>query len=213
MSENIEKKKAPQGYIDHDLEEINYKKTLERINAANKMINYIPITKGGKTTNYAEVKERIKAFRFVYPRGAILTKIISEDKNTHEVTVQATIMDENGAVLATGYASETLGKSMVNKTSILENCESSSIGRALGFAGFGIEGGVATAEEVRQATTWKDNESGLVMCHRCGRPIRDTDLYTAERIARESLKAYGDTFCMPCLRELKNIKTGLEEAK
>lgn len=207
---DIEKKETPQAFIDHDIKELEYQKLLERLNLANKAITYIGITKGGKTTNYAEVKERIKAFRIVYPRGGIMTKIVKEDPESKSVIVQATVYDEFGSVLGQDYASETLGGSYINKTSMIENCSTSAVGRALGLAGFGIEGGVASAEEVKHATAWRESEAGLTICHRCGRPIRDTELYPAERIAKESMKMYGDTYCMPCLKELKDIKVNLE---
>jgi hypothetical protein len=42
---------------------------------------------------------------------------------------------EGDVLMATGWAEETRGEGMVNKTSHLENCESSSVGRALANAG------------------------------------------------------------------------------
>lgn len=54
---------------------------------------------------------------------------------------------------ATGHASEVIGDSTINKTSALENCETSAIGRALGALGYGLleAGGVASADEVQGA--------------------------------------------------------------
>ena len=54
-------------------------------------------------------------------------------------------------VIATGWAEEVRGSSNINKTSALENAESSSLGRALAFMGFGIDGSIASAEEVENA--------------------------------------------------------------
>ena len=51
----------------------------------------------------------------------------------------------------TGYAYEMVGSSQINKTSALENCETSSVGRALGFLNIGIDGSMATAEEIANA--------------------------------------------------------------
>ena len=56
-----------------------------------------------------------------------------------------------GNVRATGYAYEKEGSTFINKTSYIENCETSAIGRALGIFGIGIDGSVASAEEVRNA--------------------------------------------------------------
>ena len=61
----------------------------------------------------------------------------------------AIIIDDN--CIATGWAEEVRGSSMINKTSALENCESSAVGRALAFMGYGIDGSIASAEEVQNA--------------------------------------------------------------
>jgi hypothetical protein len=53
--------------------------------------------------------------------------------------------------LATGYAQEKESSSFINKTSYIENCETSAVGRALGFCGFGIDVSVASYEEVANA--------------------------------------------------------------
>ena len=68
--------------------------------------------------------------------------------------IKTIIYDENDRVIATGYASEKLTgdakKDYINKTSMIENCETSSVGRALGFAGFGVDTAVASAEDIER---------------------------------------------------------------
>ena len=54
-------------------------------------------------------------------------------------------------MLGTGHAFEKDGSSFINKTSYLENAETSCVGRALGMAGFGIDADVASADEVMNA--------------------------------------------------------------
>ena len=98
---------------------------------------------------YAEVNQRIKAFRMCYPEGLINTEIISNQNGI--VVFRATIYTGEGKLLATGTAYEKEGSSFINKTSYIENCETSAIGRALGIAGFGIDTSVASAEEVQNA--------------------------------------------------------------
>ena len=51
----------------------------------------------------------------------------------------------------TGLAQEIVGDGYINKTSALENCETSAVGRALGMAGIGIDTGFASADEVKKA--------------------------------------------------------------
>lgn len=112
--------------------------------------------KGGKIGDYVEVNQRIKAFRQVYPMGTITTKIISLENGV--VLMQATALDDEGKTLATGYASEKENSSFINSTSFIENCETSAIGRALGFCGFGIDSSVASAEEVENAMLNQGNK-------------------------------------------------------
>lgn len=120
------------------------KVSYEQIEKANKEIDTIKIGSKG----YAQVNERIKAYRKVYPTGSIETNIaeLREDY----VRVVTTITDETDRVIATGSASETNKGNKINLTSMLENCETSSVGRALGFAGFGVDTAIASAEDVER---------------------------------------------------------------
>ena len=67
------------------------------------------------------------------------------------VLMKSIVTDEAGNVLSTGYAQEKENASVVNRTSYIENCETSAVGRALGMCGFGIDASVASAEEVKNA--------------------------------------------------------------
>lgn len=113
-----------------------------------------------KGAPYIAVHERVKAFRKVFPFGRIGTQIRVDDgvcTCTAEVYVLAgdVFMDaEDPArpiLLATGTAVEKDGSSYINKTSFVENCETSAVGRALGFAGFGIDTAIASSDEVQNA--------------------------------------------------------------
>lgn len=119
--------------------------TCEKITDANAKIKTTPIR--GK--NYAEVNERIKAFRSVCPNGSIETTLLSNDGGV--CVFMAVVKDENGAVLGTGHAYEKEGSNNINRTSYIENCETSAVGRALGMCGFGIDTSVASYEEVSNA--------------------------------------------------------------
>ena len=109
-----------------------------------------------KTTNirgkqYVEVNERIKFFR-------------QEDKyktlgDPHRVSMidseqclcKCTITDADGDIIAQGHAHEVRGSSNINKTSYVENCETSAVGRALAMLGIGIDTSIASANEVTEA--------------------------------------------------------------
>lgn len=123
----------------------------EDIKKANETINTTNI----KGKEYAEVNQRIKAFRMVYPHGTIDTELIS---NENGVCIFKATVGDGETVLGTGTAYEKENSSFINKTSYIENCETSAVGRALGMAGFGIDTSVASAEEVANAITQQDSE-------------------------------------------------------
>lgn len=102
-----------------------------------------------KGKEYTEVNQRIKAYRMVYPNGSITTEILKLEDGV--VLMKATILNEDGVVIGTGLAQEKEDSTFINKTSYIENCETSAVGRALGMCGFGIDTSVASAEEVQTA--------------------------------------------------------------
>ena len=106
------------------------------------------IQKGGK--KYTEVFVRVEEFRKAFGTElGIQTEILKDEGGI--VQVKANIIDKsNNAILGSGLAEEVRGSSNVNKTSALENCETSAIGRAL--ASLGLHGGqYASANEIDRA--------------------------------------------------------------
>ena len=123
----------------------------EDIKKANETI----ITTDVKGKQYAEVNQRIKAFRMLYPEGTIETEIISIADGT--CIMKATI--KNGeVVLGTGTAYEKENSTFINKTSYIENCETSCVGRALAMCGIGIDTSIASKEEVENAIQQQEEE-------------------------------------------------------
>ena len=93
--------------------------------------------------NYETVEERIKRFYETHPDGRIVTHDYTSqfDRESGVWRVQAMVFESSAdqaanLVKATGFAFEVDGQGMANKTSALENCETSAIGRALANAGF-----------------------------------------------------------------------------
>lgn len=101
--------------------------------------------------DYVEVNVRIAKFWEKYPNGRIATELLSWENGTVIVKAFAyrDIADEVPS--ATGYAYEKEDSSYINKTSALENCETSAVGRCLGILGFEIKKSVASKEEVDNA--------------------------------------------------------------
>lgn len=116
----------------------------ERIVEANEDIKTDPI----KGKQYAPVNQRVKAFRKVYPHGTISTELVSYNEGL--VVMKASAYDHD-VLLGTGYAYEKEASSNINRTSAIENCETSAVGRCLGFAGFGIDTAITSAEELTNA--------------------------------------------------------------
>lgn len=106
---------------------------------------------------YAEVPQRVRAFREIWPSGRIETSIVSSTDSM--VIFKAEAYDDEGRLLATGHAQEIQGSSTINKTNWIENAETSAVGRCLGFLGLLGSDSIASAEEVesaieKQKQTW-----------------------------------------------------------
>ena len=99
---------------------------------------------------YIEVKDRVIEFNKTYPNGSITTEIVQQDEKIITMRAIATPDLKNPERKFTGTAQEWKDdpRSMVNKTSFVENCETSAVGRALAMMGIGIIDSIASAEEV-----------------------------------------------------------------
>ena len=140
----------------------------ELIEKANSEMELLAIERKDKNGNitskdYAEVPQRVKAFRKVFPTGSIETfenRLEGELGNRvveFTCNVYAYINGER-VLLASGTAEERESASYINKTSMIMNCETSAIGRALGFCGFLGSNSIASYEEVKSAMDKQSNE-------------------------------------------------------
>lgn len=110
---------------------------------------------------YVQVHERIKLFRELpeFKGFRLITDIV--ERTEQEVFMVSYIYDNEGNLIANGHAHETKGIGMVNKTSHIENCETSAMGRALACLGIGIDDSYSSAEEVENAIEIQDYIKGL----------------------------------------------------
>ncbi|MCJ8346571.1 hypothetical protein MJH12_13595 [bacterium] len=123
--------------------------------------------------NYEEVKDRIKRFYLHYSDGRIITNLerLSDDgaicyfktaifKNADE--------QERNLPLASGFAYEVKGSNNVNKNSHVENCETSSIGRALANMNFIKGENRPSKEEMIKVVKMTSNQSSEVVSEKVG---------------------------------------------
>ncbi|MCD2492755.1 hypothetical protein LQE92_08950 [Lacrimispora sp. NSJ-141] len=114
--------------------------------------NRLLVTTDVKGKAYVEVNQRIKAFRMLYPEGYIEPQVISNQEGVCVMKVEVGHYEQGEKrVLGIGHAYEKEDGSYINKTSYIENCETSAVGRALGMLGIGIDTSVASAEEMEHA--------------------------------------------------------------
>ena len=128
-------------------EQMNY----EELKKINDEMNITPVkTKNGQKP-YVQVNDRVQGFRKLYPEGIIKTEMVVYIPDDYCV-FKCEIYNDKVGLLATGYAQETVEKNKnINRTSMLENCETSAVGRALGFLGIGSVDSIASADEVNKA--------------------------------------------------------------
>jgi len=102
-----------------------------------------------KGTAYVTVNERLKYLRANFPAYSLTSEITHI--NESGVIIRASLKNDKGEEVASGYAHEKQGSTFINKTSFVENCETSAWGRALANFGIGIDATVASADEVANA--------------------------------------------------------------
>lgn len=185
MINNEELKKGLEAMVLENADEQDTQRMKDNylLTEANSLLKTLDI----KGKNYVPVNERIKAFRFIYPRGQIITEIIGLEDGI--CTMKASVYDNNGKLLGTGHAQEKEGSTFINKTSFIENCETSCVGRALGNAGIGLDDGFASYEEVANAKLQQETESEYVNVYEWKLL---NQMYTKEQI-KEFYKKWGIT--------------------
>jgi len=109
---------------------------------------------------YITVNQRIEEFYIKYPEGSIQSEIVSNLEG--EVIFKSYIYrtaDDNRPCI--GHAREKEGSTFINKGSHIENCETSSVGRALAMMGFGVKKSIASREEIQTARLNQDKKEPI----------------------------------------------------
>lgn len=180
-------------FSDRGTRKVGNSMTYEKLKKINENLRTIDIErkdKSGKVIvkKYSMVVDRVDGFRQIFPLGSITTEILTMDESS--VVMKAIVSDEDGRVLATGLAREERDSSFINKTSYIENCETSAVGRALGFLGIGIDESMASADEVANAITQQNAEPRKATDKQIAFIKKNADYETLEALFSE----YGSNF-------------------
>ena len=156
----------------------------------------MPVNIHGK--DYKTVAERVNEFRGndVDDVYSIVTELVHNEGDIVIVKASVCSGDGNSTVIATGYAEEVRGSTNINKTSALENCETSAVGRAL--ANFGLAGTeFASADEVANAIGQQKELEVIERYKAHGKAIQDnleSILYIKQAMAEDNLESAVEAF-------------------
>ena len=105
-----------------------------------------------KWKKYVLVSDRVLYFNETYPNGSIVTQRIMTEDSWVEV-FKATVMPDCSKPerYFTGYSQAKWGDWFINKTSALENAETSAVGRALAMMGIWVIDSIASVDEINKA--------------------------------------------------------------
>jgi len=143
-----------------------------------------------KNKPYVEVNERIKFFRTdsAYKGWALTTEI--HDLSKDSCVIKASVLNDKGVVVATGYAQEDKASSFINKTSFVENCETSAWGRALANLGIGIDTSIASSDEVDMAIKKQELQKNLPQQKKDAKPTPPKEKFESIDELKEKFVGY-----------------------
>ena len=151
----------------------DYIQVHERVAEFRRNANYAPLTIETEIVekNYSELTGDILKHKkdakgvTINPIDYNLSKKVGvkTSRVLDSIIIKCVIRNKDGNIVSTGYAQEEKTTSFVNETSFVENCETSAVGRALGFLGIGIKDSIASADELvvaisKQKKTTKPNK-------------------------------------------------------
>lgn len=122
--------------------------------------------------SYATVQERIAQFYQDFPDGSIRTFLVVRDgpEVLFEARIYRTPEEAAMGVYTSGWAREVEGKSPVNRTSHLENCESSAVGRALANLGYATDARRPSRSEMIKVARVREEHEAMLQYIRTAGP-------------------------------------------
>ena len=125
--------------------------------------------------NYETVAQRLERFWTDHPAGRVATELLEGGSGYWIFKARIYAKAEDQEPISTGHAHETIGASQINKTSALEVCETSAVGRALALAGYhGSQ--IASAEEVTRAKVRQEEPKPTPIQPPVGAPTKDASI-------------------------------------
>ena len=109
--------------------------------------------------DYVLVNERVQEFHKLYPNGSIRTDLVEFSDERFIIKAEVCPDVNDRMRIFTGYACELVSSSRINKLNALECGESSAVGRAMAFLGIGIDGSIASADEVKNAVHQQESHN------------------------------------------------------
>lgn len=134
-----------------------------------------------KGKDYVLVADRIIYFNEKYPTGSVTTEIVRYESK--QVIIKATIKPEvDSSRIFTGYSQAIEGEGFINKTSALENAETSAVGRALAMMGIGVIDSIASVDEIKKA----ENTAKII-----DKKVEEVAISTSVQKLKDELKKLG----------------------
>jgi hypothetical protein len=152
--------------------------------------------------DYAEVAERLPLFWKDCARGRIITEIIVDDGTRIVMKASLFATYEDHHPTTTGFAEEIRGSSMVNKTSALENCETSAIGRAL--ANYQYQGSKKRASLEEMVKVYRQGETPVLT--NTAAPAEPFELHHMSRKAPARTQTVGSSAEPPTAKQLALLR-------
>ena len=150
-----------------------------------------------KGKDYVQVNERIIFFRSAkqFEGWGYDSQVIKDDGQS--IQIKVSVFDSNGIQKSSGHAEEIRGSSNINKTSALENCETSALGRALGGLGIGVKEAMASAEEVQNAIMNQDKKASTKTSIDSKRTLSADQYFQTLKGTKEQIENVLKAFDMP----------------
>jgi len=146
---------------------------------------------------YKTVAKRVQEFResVDYKGWSIMTEIVKIDDD--QCVMKASVISPESKIIATGHGCEFKASSQINKTSYVENCETSAIGRALACLGLGgteFASANEVANAIHQQTTQRATPKPTIIkpTDGAGEELSEDDKQFIRDLAIEAIAAHAD---------------------